>query len=362
MRILHIVENFSKLGGGVKTVVKNLHNELLNLKFDSEIVSSKKEIEDDVFLVNVNKSLWLYSKNWQSKIEEIHKEKKIDCIHIHGVWMYPQYIAAKFAVKNSIPFILSPHGMYEPWLWIKGTLKKKLYFNLIVQSYFKKASCIHAITSYEKSNLQKLFPQNTVVEIPNLIKDNVYLIEKKLIKDNYILYIGRLDKIKGIDILINAFLELNQQKFTLKIAGEFNDYKESLEELIKNSNIENYNIEFVGFVSGEVKQELISKAFVVVTPSHSEVIGMVNLEAAILKTPVITTYQTGLNSNWNKNGGFLINPNVKDLKKVLNKVMSWSKSEQLEHGEKLYDFVLKNYTWKQKINDWVKLYKKMSNG
>ena len=60
---------------------------------------------------------------------------------------------------------------------------------------------------------------------------------------------------------------------------------------------------------------LFKNAFVFVAPSHSEVIGMVNLEAAILQTPVITTFQTGLLKDWSKNGGFLIEPTENEILK-----------------------------------------------
>ena len=46
-------------------------------------------------------------------------------------------------------------------------------------------------------------------------------------------------------------------------------------------------------VYGNQKNKLLKQAWALILPSHSEVIGMVNLEAALLKTPSITTYKTG---------------------------------------------------------------------
>ncbi|WP_282071182.1 glycosyltransferase [Polaribacter atrinae] len=358
IKILHIVENYSFSSGGIRTVVKNLTEELSNENYTSFILTSRKEKEDkSAYVVNSDKKPWLYSKEWKVKIHEICSEKKIDCIHIHGTWMFPQFIASKYAIKNNIPFIITAHGMFEPWLWEQGKFKKKFYFNFFTKKYFSKATVVHSITGEETKNLKKLFINGNIEEIPNLIKEqkeDLNLIDKK---EKYILYIGRLDEKKGIDLLIKSFIKINPKNVKLKIAGEFNVYKNNLEKIIESSNIDSNNIEFLGFVEAEAKHKLIKNAFVLAAPSHSEVIGMVNLEAAILKTPVITTYQTGLNKLWKENGGFLINPNQKELISSLEEVLKWSKEKQIEQGEKLYNFVLEKYTWKNRIEDWKKLYK-----
>lgn len=360
MKILHIVEDYSLLSGGLRTVIKDLDLEILSNNFISKILSSSKENEDDIYLVD-SKKPWLYSNKWIPKLKELHFKYNFDVIHIHGVWMYPQYVAAKFCINNKIPFIISVHGMYEPWLWKKGTLKKKLYFNLLVKNVFKKAAFIHAITPNEKNYLKKLFKKNTIIEIPNLIK-KIDVKDKytSSYKDKYILYIGRLDEKKGIDTLIIAFNELSDKKVKLKIAGEINDYKKELDFLIKEFGIEK-RVDFLGLVKNNNKEILIKDAFVLVAPSHSEVIGMVNLEGAIYKVPVITTYQTGINKKWSENGGRLINPNKEELINALKEVLKWSNKERELNGQKLHNFVLNNYSWDKRFLDWIKLYQSAKN-
>lgn len=357
MKILHIVENYSFTSGGIRTVVKNLHYELITLKYSSNILSCQKDKEDNISIVNASKKPWLKSKDWDLKLAEIHSETQIDCIHIHGAWMYPQYIAAKFSINNNIPFVLSPHGMYEPWLWTKGTLKKKIYFHFLVKNLFSKASVIHAITQQEKENLQKLFPKTNITEIPNLIKEEKNQYKEPVFKEKYFFFIGRLDSKKGIELLINTFIKINPKGFKLKIAGKNNNYTDKLKQIIEKNNFDKSKIKFLGFVEGEDKKILIKNAFVLVAPSYSEVIGMVNLEGAILKTPVITTFQTGLKEPWNDNGGFLINPKEDELEKILREVLTWSKDKRDAEGNKLYNYVKENYSWATKIKDWQKLYK-----
>lgn len=358
MKILHIIEDYTLNSGGLRTVVKDLNGHLNHLNnIDSIILSSQKEESDNIYLVErAKKNLWLYSKEWVLVLENIVKNQHVDLIHIHGVWMYPQYITAKYALKNKIPFIISPHGMYEPWLWTKGRLKKKIYFKFLTKNLFSKASRIHAITSDEQSNLKKLFPNSNFVEIPNLIEFNKETNEREVhFKEKYILFLGRLHEKKGIELLINSFSKLKNDDLILKIAGGFNEYKLVLEELVIKLGLQR-KVQFLGLVKGFEKKQLFRNAFVFVAPSYSEVVGMVNLEAALEQTPVITTFQTGLKKEWNDNGGFLINPNQEELTIILKKVLNWTKEERFENGKNLCAFVSENYSWSSRIIDWISTY------
>lgn len=358
MNIIHVLEDFSFQSGGIRTVVLDLQTRLLNNNINSKIVTTKTEPNDDAIKAEGDTVPWRYSKNLKSILKGLYLNNEVDIIHIHGVWMYPQYAAAKFAKQHNIPFIITCHGMYEPWLWSQGTLKKNLYFKHIVKSAFSKANYLHAITTNEANEINALFPTTPIVEIPNLIDSNQAIKSEYNSKEKYILYLGRLDPKKGIDLLIRAFAEIEPKDFKLKIAGNFNNYKQELDTLVKTFKLEN-KVEFLGLVSGEDKIELFKNAFVFAAPSHSEVVGMVNLEAAIYKTPVITTFQTGLKKEWSNNGGFLVNPDITELTLALKTALNWTIEERNENGLKLHNFVLKGYSWQYRFNDWVKLYESM---
>ncbi|MCD2258231.1 glycosyltransferase [Psychroserpens luteolus] len=358
MNVIHVLEDFSFQSGGIRTVVLDLHTRLLNNNVNSKILSTQKEEGDEIIKVDGDTAPWRYSKNLKSTLKHLLAKNEIDLIHIHGVWMYPQYAAAKFAKQHNIPFLITCHGMYEPWLWFQGTLKKKLYFNLVVKSVFSKADFLHAITSNEAKEIKILFPKTPIVEIPNLIESNTVIEDYYNNKEKYVLYVGRLDPKKGIDLLIKAFANLNPIDFKLKIAGTFNDYKQELDELVDTLGLKN-KVEFLGLITGEEKVKLFKDAFIFVAPSHSEVVGMVNLEAAIFKTPVITTFQTGLKKEWSNNGGLLVNPILNEIEYALKTVLAWTFEERNQNGLKLHDFVLKEYSWQYRFKDWLKLYKRM---
>lgn len=358
MNINHILEDYSMLSGGVRTVVRDLNHYLITKDFDSQIITMKAESNDDVELFNI-KNAWRYSK----KLRTFLQGKKNSIFHIHGIWMYPQYIASKIAYQKNIPYVITPHGMLEPWLWKNGTLKKMLYFNLMVKKYFSNANILHAITPTEKENLFKLFKHKNIEVIPNSISYNeiktLTLKERQNI-EAYILFVGRLDPKKGIDILIKALYSINNKRIKLKIAGPNSNYQEELIKLIKDLGLES-RVEFLGMVSGKEKFQLYRDAWVFVAPSYSEVVGMVNLEAGIVATPVITTYQTGLYKEWTKQGGVLISPNVDELVNALNEAIAWSDFERNERGKQLKKFIIDKYSWENNISKWMELYKELNN-
>jgi glycosyltransferase involved in cell wall biosynthesis len=358
MNVIHVLEDFSFKSGGIRTVVLDLHTRLLDNGIHSKILTTRIENGDEAIKVEGDTKPWRYSKNLKRIFKNLHSNNKIDLIHIHGVWMYPQYAAAKFAKQHNIPFLITCHGMYEPWLWSQGTLKKKMYFNLVVKSAFSKADYLHAITNNEAEELKVLFPSTPTVEIPNLIDSKLAVEGDYKGQEKYVLYVGRLDSKKGIDLLIRAFSNLNLEGFKLKIAGNFNDYKQELDELVLSLSMKE-RVDFLGLITGEEKVKMFMNAFVFVAPSHSEVVGMVNLEAAIYKTPVITTFQTGLKKEWSKNGGILVNPNVNEIESALESVLNWTIEQRNENGLKLHNFVLEAYSWQNRYNDWVKLYQSM---
>lgn len=354
MKVHHVLEDYSIASGGIRTVVKDLNEYLAN---NSEIITTRKESQD----INVKcfepQNGWQYTKGLKNYIVDIANNLEESIFHIHGVWMFPQYFASKSAKKNKKPYIITPHGMYEPWLWKQGFLKKKIYFELFTKNYFSNANIMHAITEDERDSLYKLFNNKINIEvIPNLIPTwNIPQIEVVENTEKYILFLGRIHPKKGVRMLIEAFSKIKIKNIKLKIAGPNSVHQQELIHLVSKLNLKE-KVEFLGAVKGAAKFKLYKEAHVFVAPSYSEVVGMVNLEAAIMGTPVITTHQTGLLKQWNSEGGILINPNNLDLKDALTKAVSWTQIERNDRGKMLKEFVLNNYSWERNKNKWDELY------
>lgn len=352
--ICNITENISNESGGLRTVIINLYS-FLKENYELDIICNKKE-DNDPFLSFPSEKIkpWGYSNALSLYLKE--NVINYDLFHLHGVFMHSQFISSTLALKNDIPYLVSPHGMLEPWLLNDKKIKKRLYFEMILKNLLKSSNAIHAITPSEKDNLFKLTKHKNIVEIPNFIFQSKIPKEIKYEpKEEYILFLGRLHPVKGLDILIEAFSQIQNKKIKLKIIGGENNYSKLLKKKIDLLNLNN-RIQFLGSVYGNEKYDLFSNAKVFVSPSHTEAIGMVNLEAAACKTPVITTLNTGIKTEWNENGGVLINLSVTNLRKSLDEACDWSEEERKERGQKLSEFVQKNYSWEEKGYLWTELY------
>jgi len=197
--------------------------------------------------------------------------------------------------------------------------------------------------------------------IPNAIDLDALAPSRELVRAPKFLFLGRLEPKKGIDILIKAFAlaKLNSD-WSLEIVGPSwsNAYVEHLQRLVLDSGL-SHRVHFRGPLVGLAKQALFDESWAMVTPSHSEVVGLVNLEAAAHLLPSITTFQTGL-SDWQDGGGLLVSPEVDSLSQALIQCSSWSVAEQYERGLASRALVERRYSWAAVMPLWEDLYSVVS--
>ena len=374
LKVLHITESHSENAGGVTTAVNQLAEKLTEKGCKTEIIASCSDPMQPSFDVKVviNKvhgigKYWHWSNNLDSFIRARIDTFMPDVVHLHGMWMAPQWHGARLANKLGVKTVLSPHGMLEPWRLSYQArihnIKKKIYWQLMAYPAFQKVSVIHAITPQDYKNLSQLFPGQRTELIPNAIDSN--MVDKQL-KGNtadilpIILFIGRIHPMKGIDLLVNAFIGARlDKKWKLVIAGpdEVPTYTQKMKDIIREDGVED-RVEFIGPIYDMDKWKWISRAWVVVAPSHSEVVGMVNLEAAACSTPTITTHETGL-WDWNEGGGILISPKIEDLTEELKRVCSWNIVKRQKRGKKMRDFIGRRYSMEIVAQRWLSLYENL---
>ena len=111
-----------------------------------------------------------------------------------------------------------------------------------------------------------------------------------------LLWVGRLEKLKGVDILIEALAQLDERDFTLVLVGG-DDHARDLKEDLRSQAAEaglTANIRFEGAVAHERLPLYYSAADVCVVPSYYESFGLVAVEAMACGTPVVASRVGGL--------------------------------------------------------------------
>jgi glycosyltransferase involved in cell wall biosynthesis len=241
-------------------------------------------------------------------------------------------------------------------------LKKRVYWTLVARPAFDAVRVIHAITPLEKEHLATLFKDREIALIPNAvdldeIDPALASLPSPVHREPTVAFLGRFHPKKGVDILIRAFGEADlRQEWRLVLAGPPGTpaYMKELADLVARSPARD-RITLAGPVFGEAKWRFYQSAGVVAVPSRSEVIGMVNLEAAACGTPTITTHDTGL-LDWESGGGILIRPEVRDLAQALNAMCSAGTEERDRRSQAARRLVENRYSWAAVRELWLNLY------
>jgi len=377
MRILIVSEGFGREFFGVSQVLLQLTLHLEKHEVEYEVIAAqvgdlsseqkRRVTQLPVFAGSLKSNTLAHLIRWHPQMRSCIlgriKDFKPDVMHVHGTMTPIQLIAVSLAAREGVPVILSPHGMLEPWLWSqKGVLFgaiKRSYWNTLFKPVFKKVNYLHSITTMEQKNLAVDFPGIPQILISNGIaqSDIDRQSAHKAAPDRSFLFVGRLHPKKGVDLLIQAFSQSDlEEDWQLQIVGPDFDpsYGAYLRQLVLRLKME-HRIHFLGSKYGDEKMDLLARAWAAVFPSYSEVVGLVNLEAAAASTPSITTRATGLD-DWEQGGGLLIDPDLGQLTQALKVVAAWSLAERLQNGENAHRFVRENYGWDVIAPKWLQAY------
>jgi len=192
---------------------------------------------------------------------------------MHVLWKYNREVCKKRSCLTCTIRAKRP-----PQLWrYTGLLQKMLKHvdGFISPSRFTKDKHLELGLNIPVRHIPNFLPQN---------KEPLNTIQRgKVDQDNrpYFLFVGRLEKIKGLQNLIPVFRK--RKEYVLLVAGE-GEYEGALQKLSEND----HNIIFLGRLNNERLRELYHGAVAAIVPSICyEVFGVIIIESFAMKTPVI---------------------------------------------------------------------------
>lgn len=272
-----------------------------------------------------------------------HRSKKYNLVHAHA---FLSAIPAKIIhLLYKIPIIYTIHGT---------TINKKTYrLTQIIEKYLLTKIKYDQEITVARNFLKIKNINKNITFIPNGVAINKFE-EIDIAKDKRfkIIWVGRFDKIKNIDLLIKAVKKLENNNITVHLIGYGNE-ENNIKKLVNKLNL-NHIIKFKGKLTGNKLIEEYKTSHLFVLPSLSEGQPLTLLEAWAAKLPVIVT-RVGENENMvidNKNGYLIAPGNEEDLIKKIREALNNDNLKQL--GITGYNLVKQNYNWKQTaklIND-----------
>lgn len=176
-----------------------------------------------------------------------------------------------------------------------------------------------------------------------------------LIKDSYILFLGRLVPEKGIRYLIEAFKNVKTEK-KLVIAGGSSDtdsFMKELKELAKDDK----RIIFTGFVQGQMLEELYSNAYIYTLPSDLEGMPLSLLEAMSYGNCCLVSDIQECTEVVEDKALIFKKSNVQDLQNKLQEACDRTE-KVMELKQQAADYICKKYNWDDVVEETLKLYRR----
>jgi len=225
-----------------------------------------------------------------------------DVVHLHTLYSWPTWAAARAARARQAPYVLSPRGMLvKELIRRRSRLVKSLWIAAVERRTIAGAAALHATSQLEADELARFgWTLPPVSVIANGVEDPVAAgqpvapdVAAAVLTDApIVLYLGRLSWKKGLDRLLHAFARIASG--ILVIAGTDDEgLGAGLVALARELGIGGRVRVLPRTISGADKEALFGAAQVFVLPSYSENFGNTVLEAMRRGVPVVTTPEVG---------------------------------------------------------------------
>ncbi len=386
MRILIVIPALGNVYGGPSKSVVELAATIGKIGISVDIVTTNANGSN---VLDVNLFTWIQEKNyriqyfsycdfldykisWSLTRWLFQNVSDYDLVHTNAIFSYP-VLPAYWACKNyNIPYIATPHGMLEPWALAYKSGKKKLYFNFLEKPGLEKASAIQMLASSEAERIKALNLKSPLVIVPNGIhkKDFESLPSPDIFYQKFpetrnktlIIFLGRIDPKKGLDLLAPAFAKAHREfpDTHLIVAGPDNTgFLPAAENYFIEAGCKNA-VTFTGMLTGEMKYAALAAANIYVAPSYSEGFSMSVLEGMAAGLPCVITTGCNFPEAGMANAASIVDIDVEQIADALIQLLQDYQAAK-KMGDRARQFILENYTWDSIASKMVSVYQDIIN-
>jgi len=326
--------------------------EVTHLSLDlgaTEQWSRKLEQVDIVTLRCINARFQLPAPSLRRLDEAV---QQADVVHFIGNWSVLNALVYRRARSLGVPHVVCPAGALA--IFGRSKVLKRAYNRLVGDELVRTAARHIAITEDE---VPQLLAHGATVDSVRVIPNGVVAEEFEHRDDGgfrrrfglgdapFLLFVGRLNPIKGPDLLIEAFASVTERfpHHRLLLAGSDEGMLARLTELVERHALQQ-RVRFIGHISDETKSAAYHAAELLIIPSRQEAMSMVVLEAGAAATPVIATDRCGLSELGRINAAIIVPATVERIADGIAAALADPAGLRVM-AEKLHAHTLDRFCW-----------------
>lgn len=281
-----------------------------------------------------------------------------DLAHIHALFSPVSSAAATVARLRGLPYVLRPLGTLDPIDLQKKKRLKQVYATVLERPNLKGAAAVHFTAPQEAKGSERFGLKTTDWVIPLGVTPPPHPTESaERIRQTFdippnrpiALFMSRVDPKKGLDLLLPALEQLKQAgvDFHFMLCGanpQDRGYETAIGDRIQGSPLADVTT-VTGFVTGELKTQILQAADLFVLPSYYENFGIAVAEAMWAGKPVVISDQVFIWPDIEQSAsGWVVPCAVEPLTEALKAALT-DGAERRRRGENARQFAEKNYEW-----------------
>lgn len=280
-----------------------------------------------------------------------------DLVHLCNHWTVLNLRVQRAAERLNKRWVICPAGALP--IFGRSQALKRAYNVLGGRRLVRGAAAWVAITARETQDFRAYGIDPRAVDvIPNGIAPQDYLDgdsaafrrQHGLGEARIILFMGRLNEIKGPDLLLDAFRGI--EDCTLVYAGPDGGMRASLEAAASGMRVK-----FVGWVGGRDKVAAYRAADLVVIPSRQEAMSLVALEAGACGKPVLMTTACGFDAAVQAGGALAVPADAAALGEAMRELLQGTDLEKM--GARLRELVVRDYAWEAAVERYAAVFRRV---
>jgi glycosyltransferase involved in cell wall biosynthesis len=375
--VVELAEALVNQGASVDIVTTNANGlEDLDVPLQTWISTSSYRIQYFPYLnlgyskLNIGLTQWLISFSLTRWL--FQQVPNYDLVHTNAIFSYPILPAHWACSYHRVPYVMTPHGMLDAWALAFKANKKRIYFSILERPALRRASMLQMLTHSEAQSVRELKLDVPLCIVPNGVRQEEFVVlpDPELFYQEFpntrgktlILFLGRIDPKKGLDLLATAFSSVNTKlsNVHLIVAGPDNiGFLPTAQSYFAEAGCLEH-VTFTGLLTGLLKYAALAAASIYVAPSYSEGFSMSVLEGMASGLPCVITSACNFPEAETAQAAHVVGVNSDEIACALIQYLE-NPHQAIAVGARARQFIFENYTWDRIAAKMLEVYTHIIN-